>query len=171
VRHRTDVFIIQAYSCLEDSAAITRTLFFNNQRTGKMMKTVSLRKSCFGVQFATLQVFLAGALLFLGGCASQPPAPTAQLATSKATADEAVGAGAPEFAPAELSTARDKLDRANLAMAKTDYEQARILGEQAQVDAQLAMTKARSSKAQKAAAALDDDSRVLREEINRKSAK
>jgi ABC-type phosphate transport system auxiliary subunit len=68
-----------------------------------------------------------------------------------------------------MRTAREKLDRANVAMGAKDYEQARLLAEQAQVDAQLAVTKARSSKAQKAAAALQEDSRVLREEINRKA--
>lgn len=131
------------------------------------METVLVRKSRFGVSSTRLQLLLAGALLVLGGCASSPPAPTDQLAVSKAAVDQAVSAGAPEFAPSELSSARDKLDRANLAMAKKDYTEARMLAEQAQVDAQLAVTKARSSKAQKAVAALQQSNRVLREEINR----
>lgn len=135
------------------------------------METVFIRKSCFGMTFTRLQVLLAGALIFLGGCASPPPAPTDQLAVSKAAIAQAVSAGAPEFAPAELSSARDKLDRANLAMAAKDYAQARILAEQAEVDAQLAVTKTRSSKAQKAAAALQESSRVLQEEINRGTTK
>jgi Domain of unknown function (DUF4398) len=138
---------------------------------GKIMETVLVPRSCFGMTFTRLQVLLAGALLFVGGCASSPPPPTDQLAVSKAAIDQAVSAGAPELAPAELSSARDKLDRANLAMAKKDYAEARVLAEQAQVDAQLAVTKARSSKAQKAAAALREDSRILREEINRNTTK
>lgn len=135
------------------------------------METVLVPQSCFGMTFTRLQVLLAGALLVLGGCASPPPAPTDQLAVSKAAVAQAVSAGAPEFAPAELSSARDKLDRANLAMAAKDYAQARILAEQAEVDAQLAVTRTRSSKAQKAAAALQESSRVLREEINRNTTK
>lgn len=77
--------------------------------------------------------------------------------------------GAPELAPAEMRSARDKMDRANAAMSAKDYELARLLAEQAQADAQLAVTRARSAKAQKAAAAVQEDSRVLREEIERKA--
>lgn len=104
----------------------------------------------------------------VAGCASVP-APREQIEVSKAAVANAVGAGGPEFAPAEMRTAQDKLDRANQAMAAKDYERARWLAEGAQVDAQLAVTKARSAKAQKAAYAVQEDSRVLREELNRKS--
>ena len=102
------------------------------------------------------------------GCAGIP-APTTQLAVSKAAVADAVSAGAPEFAPSEMKTARDKLDSANLALAANDYNKARILAEQVEVDAKFAETKARSVKAQKAAALSNDDTRVLREELNRKS--
>ena len=54
-------------------------------------------------------------------------------------------------------------------MAAEDYESARWLAEQAQVDADLAAVKARSAKAQKAVLAVQEDSRVLQEELNRKS--
>jgi len=108
------------------------------------------------------------AAVIVAGCASVP-APTEQIAVSKAAVANAVGAGGPEFAPAEMRTAQDKLDRADQAMAAKDYERARWLAEEAQVDAQLAVTKARSAKAQKAAYALQEDGRVLREELNRKS--
>jgi len=108
------------------------------------------------------------AAVIVAGCASVP-APTEQIAVSKAAVANAVGAGGPEFAPAEMRTAQDKLDRANQAMAAKEYERARWLAEESQVDAQLAVTKARSAKAQKAAYAVQEDSRVLREELNRKS--
>jgi len=131
------------------------------------MKTVLKHTSHADVTRTFAQILLTGTILLLAACASSPPAPTEQLAVSKATIDQAVSAGAPEFAPAELSSARGKLDRANLAMTAKDYAQARILAEQAQVDAQLAVTRTRSSKAQRAAAALQEDRRVLREEVNR----
>jgi Domain of unknown function (DUF4398) len=102
------------------------------------------------------------------GCASAP-APTEQLAVSKAAVANAVDAGGPELAPVEMRTAQEKLDRATQAMAAKDYDRARSLAEQAQVDAQLAGSKARSAKAQKAALAVQDDSRALREELDRKS--
>ena len=54
-------------------------------------------------------------------------------------------------------------------MATKDYLRARYLVEQAQVDAQLAGAKARSAKAQKAAFTVQEDSRVLQQEIDRKT--
>lgn len=131
------------------------------------MRTFFNLKAGFRTPLRYLPVLVASASVFLSGCAASPPAPTEQIAVSKATVVQASSAGASELAPAELQTAREKLDRASVAMASKDYEQARILAEQAQVDAQLAVTKARSVKAQKAAAAVQEDSRVLREEINR----
>lgn len=114
-----------------------------------------------------LTPWLAGLALALTACASGPPAPTEQMAVSAAAIEQAVSAGAPELAPRELGTARDKLARAKVAMDANDNAQALILAEQAQADAQLAVTKARTAKAEKAAAALAEDRRVLREEMQR----
>ena len=61
------------------------------------------------------------------------------------------------------------MDGANRAMAKEDYADARWLAEQAQADARLAEKKAQSAKAQKAANVMQEDLRVLREELARKS--
>ena len=127
------------------------------------MKNVSKYQWCRAIS----GIGLAAAVMAMAGCASVP-APTEQLAVSKAAVANAVGAGGTEFAPAEMRTAQEKLDRANQAMAAKDYERARWLAGQAQVDAQLAVAKARSAKAQKAAFALQEDNRVLREELDRK---
>jgi hypothetical protein len=108
------------------------------------------------------------AAVFIAGCASIPP-PTEQMAVSKSALANAVSAGGSEYAPVEMRTAQEKMDRANRAMAKEDYENARWLAEEAQADARLAEKKAHSAKAQKAASVMQDDIRVLREEINRKS--
>jgi len=113
-------------------------------------------------------VWMGCATVVVAGCAGIPN-PTAQLAVSKAAVADAVNAGAPEFAPLEMKTARDKLDRANLALAANESDQAQRLAEQVEVDAKLAEVKARSVKAQKAAAVSSEDTRVLREELNRKS--
>lgn len=110
---------------------------------------------------------LAGAVVLLTACATPEQAPTEQLAVSRATIDQAVSAGASEFSPVQLNSARGKIDRANVAMGAQEYGQARVLAEQAQVDAQLAITRTRSSKAQRAASALQEDRRVLRDEIDR----
>jgi hypothetical protein len=56
---------------------------------------------------------------------------------------------------------------ANKAMAAKEYKLAGEYATQAQADAKLAQGKANSAKAQTAADALQDDIRVLREELNR----
>jgi PBP1b-binding outer membrane lipoprotein LpoB len=106
--------------------------------------------------------------LFISGCASIP-APTEQIAVSKAAINTAASAGGNEFAPLPLKSAMEKMDAAERAMAEEENLKARQLAEQAQVDAQLAAATARSSKAQKAASALQEDNRVLRQEIERKA--
>jgi hypothetical protein len=114
-------------------------------------------------------VFAAGlAAAVLAGCASVP-APTEQMAVSKSAIANAVAAGGSEFAAVEMKSAQDKMDGANRAMAKEDFADARWLAEQAQADARLAEKKAQSAKAQKAAAVMQEDLRVLREELARKS--
>jgi hypothetical protein len=91
------------------------------------------------------------------------------MAVSKAAVNSANSAGSNEYAPVMYKSAMDKLDAAERAMNGKDYFMARQLAEQAQVDAQLAAATARSSKAVKAAGALQEDNRVLRQEINRKA--
>ena len=111
----------------------------------------------------------AGALLAFAGCTSPEKAPaTADVAVSRNAVENAVSAGAAEHAPDELMAARDKLQRASAALAARDYDTARDLAQQAQADAKLAQSKASSAKATAAAEALQEDIRVLREEVERK---
>ena len=118
-----------------------------------------------------LSLSLAGAAavgaLLVAACASAPP-PNSELAVSTAAVAHAVGAGAPALAPAEMRAARDKLDRANAAYAAQDYDSARPLAQQAQVDALLAEAKAEGAKTAQAAAAVTESDRALREEMARK---
>lgn len=111
-------------------------------------------------------VLLAGGVLLMAGCASVP-APTAQMAVSKAAVEHASSAGTTEFAPVELQSAKDKLARAEKAMAQEHYELARQLAEEAQADARLAEAKSETAQAQKAAQDSQAASRALRQEINR----
>lgn len=113
-------------------------------------------------------VVAVAAAALIAGCASTP-APTEQMAVSRAAVSNASSAGANEFAPLQLKSATEKMDAAERAMTEKDYEHARQLAEQAQVDAQLATAKARSVKAQKAADALQEDTRILRQELERKT--
>lgn len=115
---------------------------------------------------ATLAIGFA--VVTISGCATVQR-PTEQIAVSKLAISNANSAGANEFAADEMRAAQDKLDRANLAMKVEDYKNAKSLAEQAQVDAQLVTAKARTGKAQKATATVQEDSRVLRNELDRKS--
>lgn len=111
---------------------------------------------------------VTGALaLLLAACASTPP-PKEQLAVAQAAVANATSAGAPQWAPAELRTAQDKLARAQSAMVAKDNAQALTLAQEASVDAQLAASVTRAAKAQKAADEVQEANRVLREEISRK---
>jgi hypothetical protein len=101
------------------------------------------------------------------GCSSMKTPATADVAVSKAAVDSAASAGGAQYAPLEMRSAREKLDKAKKALADKEYELAANLANQAEADAKLAQSKAGSAKATVAADAIDDDIRVLREELNR----
>ena len=114
------------------------------------------------------KVLCAAMVFTLAACASSQKAPaTADVAVSKNAVENAVSAGAADLAPAEINAARDKMMRANAALAAKDYTLARDLATQAQADAKLAQSKSNSAKAIAAANALDADLRVLRQEVER----
>ncbi len=106
--------------------------------------------------------------LLLSGCASVPP-PIEQMTSAKSAVADAVGVQAAELAPVEMKLAQLKLNEANIAMAAKEYARARRLSEQAELDAVLAGTKARSAKAQRDVAELEQSVRTLQGEINRRA--
>lgn len=106
------------------------------------------------------------AVVLTVGCSSLKTPATAVVAVSKAAVENATGAGGAEFAPVEMNSAREKLALANKAMVAKDYKLAVDLASQAQADAKLAQGKSNSAKAQTAADALQDDVRILREELD-----
>jgi len=107
------------------------------------------------------------ALLALGACASNKTPATADVAVSRAAVANATSAGAADLAPEEMKSAREKMMRANQALAAKDYKLAQDLAAQAQADAQLAQSKANSAKATAAADELQQSIRVLRDEVSR----
>lgn len=107
------------------------------------------------------------AAVLLAGCASQKAPATADVAVSRAAVESASSAGGADAAPAEMLAARAKMQEANQALAAKDYTRARDLAMQAQADAKLAQSKAGSAKATAAADALQENIRVLREELDR----
>jgi|JI10StandDraft_1071094.scaffolds.fasta_scaffold32518_4 hypothetical protein len=116
-----------------------------------------------------IRAVAGGCLVVLtAACGSNLKTPaTADVAVSKAAVESAAGAGGVQYAPIEMNAAREKLAQANQAMANKDYERATTLANQAQADAKLAQGKADSAKAQAASDALQEDIRVLREELSR----
>lgn len=74
--------------------------------------------------------------LLLSGCASDP-APTEQLRLTRQAIEQARAVGADEQVEA-LAQAVRKLTEAEAAFAKKAYRQARLLAEQAELDARLA---------------------------------
>ena len=114
-------------------------------------------------------ILLGATVILATGCQSMKTPATAGVAVSSAAVDNAAGAGGAQFAPVEMNSAREKMALANKAMQAKNYKLAIDLANQAQADAKLAQGKANSAKAQAAATALQDDIRILREELDRAS--
>jgi len=107
-------------------------------------------------------------LLNLSGCASVPP-PRGEMAASALAVSEAQEAEAPQYAPAELRSAREKMKVAKEAMADEDYKKARRFAEQALVDAQLAQAKAQADIQRQNVEALRRSIESLRHEIDKRT--
>jgi DNA repair ATPase RecN len=110
----------------------------------------------------------AAATVALAACASSP-IPNEKIAVAQASVQRAEQSGAQELAPVELSTARDKLQRAQKAAADHDAEPATMLAEQANVDAQLAEATAQEHRSQKADQELEASLQALRDQANHTS--
>ena len=111
---------------------------------------------------------IGATVLALAACASNPVADE-KIAVAKASLQRAEGSGAPEFAPVQLATARDKLARAEKANADHDLKPATNLAEQANVDAELAEATAQEHRAHKAAMEFDKCIDTLHQESMRSS--
>ncbi|MGZ3236767.1 MAG: DUF4398 domain-containing protein [Burkholderiaceae bacterium] len=114
-----------------------------------------------------LMILCGSSAMLLAGCSSMKTPATADVAVTKAAVDNASTAGATEYAPAEMQSAREKLALANQAMTAKHYKEAGEWATQAQADAKLAQSKANSAKAQQNADALQSDIRAMREELDR----
>jgi hypothetical protein len=102
----------------------------------------------------------------LAGCESTPP-PDADMRAAEIAVGEANEAQAAEYAAGPFVLAQNKLDRARDAFEQEDFDTARRLAQQAEVDAQFAEASARSEIANARVAELRESIRILREEIER----
>ena len=131
------------------------------------MNNKEMNDETFAQPLAMVAVVVALALVTLSGCASTGDMPREHLAVSRAAVDRATGPAGAD-APVEVSQARDKLERANAAVARKDYDDARRLAEQAEVDANLAEAKSHSVRANRALVEVREGIRQLRDEIGRR---
>jgi Domain of unknown function (DUF4398) len=109
-----------------------------------------------------LAVFAAAAL---SACSTTGDAPKEQMAVANSAVEQANGSAAE--APSELAAARDKLTRANQAMANKDYVLARQLADQAAADAALAQATARSARSSRALTEVRQSIQQLQSQLNR----
>jgi multidrug efflux pump subunit AcrA (membrane-fusion protein) len=99
-------------------------------------------------------------------CSSGRP-PTEKVEVAEAAVQRADTQGAAAEAPLELRLAREKLERARVAMEEERYQVARRLAEQAQVDALLAEAKAETAAALASAQEMRESIETLQAEAER----
>lgn len=117
------------------------------------------------VQSAT--AVLLGSVALVAGCASTPPAPTAEMTRANAAIEQAERAGAAEFANEALSASHKKMELAQVAVVKHDNAGAARLVEESYAQAHLAQLTAQSAKSAKASADVDKSIDTLQREANR----
>lgn len=108
---------------------------------------------------------LAASALLLGACASKGPPPLEAMSSARAALTQAEAAGAGQLAPVELLATRDKLAKAEAALAAEQYGQARRLADEAAADGTLAERKSRAERARQAALELQRSNTTLQQEI------
>ena len=97
------------------------------------------------------------------------PVSVEQMAVAEAAIQHANTSSTSENAPAELQIAIAKLASARQAVSSRDYDRAKQLAAEVEVDAQVAELRAQAVRSRKAAQESQDAASVLREEINRKT--
>jgi hypothetical protein len=129
-----------------------------------MTSTPCLRRQGGLGRATLLAVVLSVGLL---GCRTTHPLPEGELSTARAAIATAEEAGAAEHAPVEIRRARQKLEQSQTAIERGDHLQARILLEQAEVDARAAELTARANRQEATLATIRSSIAALREEIER----
>ena len=101
------------------------------------------------------------------GCASKPPRPTEEMTRAQTLVDQAEQGGAQQYAAAELTQARQKLQMADDAADKGKTDVAARLASEATADARLAVARTNAGKATTAAGEVSQSVETLRREANR----
>jgi hypothetical protein len=110
-------------------------------------------------------LILSAASILLVGCATRPPAPDEQIGAARSAVSSAEDAGARDYAADPLHRARELLERAEAARSRGDYDVARRLAGEAEIEARFAAFRTRSARADEGIVELEDSIRALRAEI------
>jgi len=110
---------------------------------------------------------LALSLLFIGACASTPPAPTTSLAEASQAIARAEQSDARQHAGSELDQAKQKLILAERAVTREDMEAAERLAVESKISAELALAKTESAKATAINREMARSAQALQEEMRR----
>ncbi len=111
----------------------------------------------------------AATLLVAAVSCSSGPTPTADLAGAHTLVAEAEQSGAQQFASSNLEAARSELRQADQDAASDKPVLATRLAQEASVDAELALARTRSGKAEQALREVDSGTATLRSESERQS--
>jgi hypothetical protein len=152
-------FVARARAC-DETVTVTRP------------QTISrIKKGSFTMDTRYLNLTGAAIVLSCIAMAAQAGNPAADetIAVAKAAVERAEQSGAPQAAPVELASARDKLARAVKEKADHHLKPAIELADQATVDAHVAEATAQKERAARAAAEFDASMLTLRQESNRSS--
>ncbi len=101
------------------------------------------------------------------GCATEGPAPQAELTRAQAIIDQADKGPAQHYAAADLQRAHEELTAADAAAGAHHYDVARSYAESAAADADLAQARGQAGEAQKAAREINAGNQQLRTEADR----
>jgi len=117
---------------------------------------------------ARLAAGLALTFAMLGACASTPPAPpTGAMAAARQAIATAEKSDAQQFAAAELDEARDRLNRAERAVAAENMIEAEQLAQESRIAAELASARTESTKAAEVNREMSRSADALRDEMQR----
>lgn len=89
------------------------------------------------------QLLLAGGMLLVLAACATTPAPRIELEQAQAQIEAADHAGAVDYAPFEISSAKEHMTQARRALDRSDNQRANELLERAMADARLAQLRAR----------------------------
>jgi hypothetical protein len=114
-------------------------------------------------------VAAAATLVVVAASCSSAPKPTGDLAEAHTLVSQAEQSGAQQFASLNLETARSELRQADQDAASDKPVLAARLAQEASVDAELALARTRSAKAEQALQQVDSGTATLRSESERQS--